>query len=97
MVTIQDKSKIIHLYEFRTVEEFMSSEIFAAITRKAAEKAESEIATHRQMSVNEVRGVLGVGYDTIKKLIAEGKLYLNADGQIPYRALIEYTNAGKHK
>ena len=95
MVTLSDKSKIIHLYEFRTVEEFMSSPMIADIILQAREQAEADISRHRQMSVNEVRQILGCGYDTVKKLIAEGKLWVNADGVIPYSSLIEYTNAGK--
>jgi len=97
MVTLQDKSKIIHLYEFRTLEEFMSSPIFEAVTQQARKRAEAEIADNRQMSINEVRKILAVGYDTVNKLIAEGKLWVNADGMIPYSSVLEYTNAGRQK
>lgn len=97
MVEVTDGAKIIKLYEFKTVEEFLSSPIFAQVAEQARKRAEAEIADNRQMSINEVRHLLAVGYETVKKLIAEGKLWVNADGQIPYRALIEYTNAGKQK
>lgn len=97
MVEVTDGAKIIKLYEFKTVEEFLSSNIFAQVAEQARKRAEADILENRQLSINEVRKILVVGYDTVKKLIAEGKLWQNADGLIPYRAVIEYTNAGRQK
>lgn len=97
MVEIADGAKIIKLYEFRTVEDFMCSPIFAQVAEQARKRAEAEIADNRQLSINEVRRMLAIGHSTVTKLIAEGKLWVNADGLIPYRSVIEYTNAGKHK
>ena len=95
MVTISDKKKIIELYQYETVEEFMKSSLMMATLLRTQQDVADMDNQHRAMSYHEVRQILRCGDDTVKRLVAEKKLYVNADGKIPYKSLQEFTNAGK--
>ena len=94
-MTISDKKKIIELYQYDTVEEFMSSSLMMAVLLRTQQRVDELENEHRCYTYHEIRKILKCGDDTVKRLVAEKKLYVNADGKIPYASLREFTHAGK--